>query len=249
MAKFVLIHGAWHGAWCWEELVPLLEAAGHEVLAPDLPGMGGDETPLSAVDLAGWGRWVADLVGAQSEPVMLVGHSRGGIVISQAAELRPEKIAWLVYLTAFLVPDGETMIDARARIETIRPFEGVQLAEDGTTSVAPDAIGPAMYNCTSAKFVDLAIARLCPEPGWVFREALRLTPERYGSIPRAYIETLQDNAISIAFQRDMQSRLPCDPVITLDTDHSPFFSMPRATADALAAIAARADGAKGIAGA
>jgi len=84
MTTFGLIHGAWHGAWCWERVVPSLERRGARVVAPDLPGMGQDKTPLSGITLAVWARSVADLVEQQSEPAVLVGHSRGGIVISQA---------------------------------------------------------------------------------------------------------------------------------------------------------------------
>jgi pimeloyl-ACP methyl ester carboxylesterase len=96
MAVFVLVHGAWHGAWCWERVLPLLEQRGHRVLAPDLPGMGRDPTPLAAITLDGWARFVVDLVGRQAEPVILVGHSRGGAVTSQAADRVPDRVAILV---------------------------------------------------------------------------------------------------------------------------------------------------------
>src|SRR5579864_1849577 len=109
MMIFVLVHGAWHGAWCWERVVPQLETRGGRVIAPDLPGMGKDKTPLSKISLALWADFVADVITNQSEPVVLVGHSRGGIVISEAAERVPERIAMLVYLAAFLVPHGTSM--------------------------------------------------------------------------------------------------------------------------------------------
>ena len=109
MATFVLVHGAWHGAWCWELLTPLLEGQGHRVIAPDLPGMGDDRTPLDQVSIESWARFVADIVGAQPEPVILVGHSRAGIVISRAVELAPANLLGLVYLAAFMVRDGPTL--------------------------------------------------------------------------------------------------------------------------------------------
>jgi len=62
MTTFILIHGAWHGGWCWERIVPLLEQQGHRVLAPDLPGMGNDSTPLATITLDYWAQFVADLV-------------------------------------------------------------------------------------------------------------------------------------------------------------------------------------------
>ncbi len=85
---FVLIAGAWHGAWCWQKVVPLLEAQGHRVRTPELPATGADTTDPAEVTLESWARFVADLVAAEPEPVILVGHSRGGVVISRAAEIR-----------------------------------------------------------------------------------------------------------------------------------------------------------------
>jgi pimeloyl-ACP methyl ester carboxylesterase len=108
MSTYVLIHGAWHGSWCWEKVVPLLQQAGHQVEAPDLPGHGQDKTPLREITLATYTQRVCETLDAQAEPVILVGHSLGGMVITQVAEERPEKIQTLVYLTAFLVQNGET---------------------------------------------------------------------------------------------------------------------------------------------
>jgi len=242
MAAFVLVHGAWHGGWCWERVAPLLEAAGHRVLAPDLLGMGSDPTPLAEVTLARWAAQIAGLVQAQTEPVILVGHSRAGIVISEAAERVPDRIARLVYLTAFLLPDGATMAgastperDARRRL-FVRPGPG------NTSTVAPDYVGPVYYNTTPAEWVERAASRLTPEPMVVFTTPLRISAERFGRVPRAYIECAQDRSISLEMQHSFQAALPCDPVITLETDHSPFYSAPEKLAEALQTIArARCD--------
>ncbi len=76
MARFILVPGAMHGGWCWERIVPLLGAAGHEVLAPDLPGTNGDPTPYADDILAQWADFVADLARKGRERAVLVGHSR-----------------------------------------------------------------------------------------------------------------------------------------------------------------------------
>ena len=109
MNTFVMVHGAWHGAWCWYKLVPLLQSAGHTVIAPDLPSLGMDRTPLSQVSLDTWVEHICHVVDTASEPVVLVGHSRGGIIISEVAERRSDKIALLVYLAAYLLRDGESL--------------------------------------------------------------------------------------------------------------------------------------------
>jgi pimeloyl-ACP methyl ester carboxylesterase len=103
MSTYVLIHGAWHGGWCWDKVVPLLEKAGHKVQAPDLPSHGKDKTSYRTVSLQAYADSVCGILDTQSDRVVLVGHSMGGIVISQAAEYRPEKVDTLVYLTAFLL--------------------------------------------------------------------------------------------------------------------------------------------------
>src|SRR6266566_8803634 len=109
MSRYVLVHGAWHGSWCWDKVVPLLEQAGHHVEALDLPGHGQDKTPLREITLAAYTKRVCETLDAHAEPVILVGHSLGGIVITQVAEERPEKIQTLVYLTAVLPQNGESL--------------------------------------------------------------------------------------------------------------------------------------------
>ena len=78
MSNYVLIHGAWHGAWCWYKMLPLLKRVGHDVIAPDLPGLGKDMTPIDQISLESWTKGICEIVVAQPNPVVLVGHSRGG---------------------------------------------------------------------------------------------------------------------------------------------------------------------------
>ena len=92
MATFMLVHGACTGGWCWEKVAPLLEANGHRVCAPDLPGLGKDNTPPANVTLADNVEKLSRLLDKMDEPVVLVGHSLGGITISQLAEARRRKI-------------------------------------------------------------------------------------------------------------------------------------------------------------
>src|SRR3954470_15258522 len=115
MSTFVLVHGAWHGAWCWWKVVSLLARDGHTAVAPDLPGHGEDRTPPSDVSFASYTRRICEAMDAAGEPVILVGHSMAGAVISQAAENRPEKVLFLVYLCAYLVRDGESLRDIARR--------------------------------------------------------------------------------------------------------------------------------------
>lgn len=107
MGTYILIHGSFFGA--WDKVVPLLEERGHEVIAPDLPGYGDDATPVGEITLQDYTDKAVEALDAAPEPAILVGHSRGGVVISQAAEERPEKVRTLVYLAAFMLPDGGSL--------------------------------------------------------------------------------------------------------------------------------------------
>lgn len=220
MTIYVLVSGAWHAGWCWERAVPKLEAAGHRAIAPNLVGMGPDQTPLSMVTLARWADQVAEIIRKEHERVVLVGHSRGGIVISEVAERVPDRIESLVYLAAFLVPSGGTLRTTAAKVSDEQAVERLIWSADGTTTVRPEALGPFLYNTTAPEWVDRARSLVTAEPMIVFTTPLRLTDEGYGSVRRAYIECTEDKAIPISLQRLMQERFPCYPVFTIETDHS-----------------------------
>lgn len=232
MATFVLIHGAWHGGWCWEEIVPRLEAKGHRALAPDLPGMAADRTPLDANVLGQWTTASSELVGAQAEPVVLVGHSRGGLLVSTVAEHLPGMVAKAVYLAAPMLMDGQTGLEAQFITEealgAFRPNEcGSAVAID------PSRAGTLLYGRCTPEVSARATARLVEEPLQPFDVRLSLSAERYGRVPRAYIETTDDKIVSLAKQRAAQANWPCETVVTLPSDHCPFYSMPNRLAQAL----------------
>ncbi|MEP7007013.1 MAG: alpha/beta fold hydrolase [Sphingomonas bacterium] len=238
MATFILIHGAWHGGWCWERLAPLLTAAGYTVLAPDLPGMGADRTILGDDPLGEWAQFVADLASAAEGPVILVGHSRGGIVISEAAERVPDCIDRLVYLAAFLLQPGESLAEATGRHPGIGPGAAIRPGDDPLRVIVDlELASPIFYNLTSQEEARAAAARLVAEPLAALTMPLRVTAERFGRVPRVYIETLHDRAVSLDMQREMQAALPCSPVMTLESDHSPFYSAVPELAKALLRLA------------
>ena len=239
---FILIAGAWHGGWCWERVAPLLTARGHHVLAPDLPGMGADRTPFDQLSFSDWPAAVARLARDSAEPVVLVGHSRGGIVVSQAAEIAPEAIRATVYLAAALVPDGLRMADVFAGANTDPAVAaGVRLRPDGlSTDLDPDLLPSHFYNTTAPELVARAMARLTPEPVFSNAAVMQLSAERFGRVRRAYVECLQDRCVPIELQRRMREPLPCQHVGVLDTDHSPFYSAPEALAEALVAAGTHA---------
>jgi pimeloyl-ACP methyl ester carboxylesterase len=228
---FVLVHGAWHGAWCWYKVVHLLEAQGREALAIDLPGHGADRTPVAEVTLARYVETLCLVLESQAEPVVLVGHSMAGAVISQAAEAFPDAVHTLVYLTAYLLQTGESISrvargDPGAQLGAYRRFSD----DRKLITLEPAGCATILYHDCPPEDVALASRALCPQAVAPFVTPVQITASNYGRIPRVYIECLQDRAISLAWQRKMQSHVPCSKVVSLDTGHSPFFADPEALA-------------------
>lgn len=225
MSTYLLIHGSWHGAWCWYKVIPHLERAGHRVIAPDLPSLGIDKTPISQVSLDTWTDSVCQLLDDQVEPVILVGHSRGGIVISQVAEKRPEKVKTLIYLAAFLLRSGESLLEVAQQDDTSLVPPNMLMAEDQSyVTINSAVVREAFYDRCSEEDITLARLLLAPEAMAPFTTSIRITEGNFGRVPRVYIECLQDKAIPPALQKKMYMALPCQKVISMETDHSPFFS-------------------------
>ncbi len=238
MTTYVLIHGAWHGAWCWERVAPALERAGHRVLALDLPGHGMDRTPARDVTLDAYADRVCGALDEAGEPVVLVGHSMGGVVITQAAERRPEKVRALVYVTAFLPRDGESLVQIASEDREALVLPNLVMSEDQTSAtLRPEAVRDAFYGACSAEDAARAQERLVPQALAPFQTPVHTTPENWGRVPRAYVECLRDRAITPPIQRKMRAALPCRKVVTLDTDHSPFYSASQELADRLLDLA------------
>ncbi|MEO8668327.1 MAG: alpha/beta fold hydrolase [Bauldia sp.] len=240
MATFVLVHGAFHGAWCWVRLTPALEALGHRAVTLDLPSLGDDQTPIADVTLESWIERTVAVVEGEAEPVILVGHSMAGIVIAGAAELVPERIRLLVYLAAFLPRDGDSIrslsASPAARQETGPPAFARSL--DGLSFSAIAERAPAvLYSTSPAADIAHAMPKLRPQAYSVQRAPVALSEGRYGSVPRAYIECRGDNTVSLGLQRDMVAKAGVREVVSLATDHSPFFSAPELLAGELSRLA------------
>ena len=238
MSTFVLIHGAWHGAWCWDKVTPLLEQGGHEVVALDLPGHGEDQTPAVEVTLEAYASRVVESLDAMPGPVVLVGHSLSGTVISQVAEMRPEKIDNLVYLCALLLPSGKSAIEASQedggsvilKNTTVEPDLGrIVLAEEGMTE--------ALYHDRPEEDFERARRLITPQPLAPLGTPVEVTEANFGSVRRTYVHTTQDRAVSPAAQERMFTELPCEKVVPMSTGHLPFFAAPEELAEHLDSLA------------
>jgi pimeloyl-ACP methyl ester carboxylesterase len=157
---YVLTHGAWHGAWCWYKVVPLLESQGHKVIAFDLPSHGIDHTPLAQASLQSYTRRLCQILDEQPDQVVLVGHSMGGATISQAAEERSSAIKTLVYLTAFLPLNGQTVLgdmDEEAQQATVAHYFTLDETQ-GTMQVNLEHVKELFYHDCEEADIALALA-------------------------------------------------------------------------------------------
>jgi pimeloyl-ACP methyl ester carboxylesterase len=239
MARFLLVHGAFHGAWCWEPFVAELAERGHAAVTLDLPGAGDDATPVAEVTLDAYARRICDALAAEPEPVVLVGHSMGGMAIAQAAARCPEKIARLVYVAAFLPADGQSLVDLTQLPEGAGDMVQANMVVEGEPPVATmpaAAAREAFYGLCPPAQAAWATERLRPQPLAPF-----VTPAQLGdgaeTPPRAYVIATQDRAIPTALQRRLVAEHPDVEAVELEADHSPFLSRPAELADALELLA------------
>jgi len=133
MSTFVLVHGAWHGSWCWKRVRALLQAQGHAVFTPTLTGVGERSHLLTPqVNLETHIDDVVNLIRWEElTDVVLCGHSYGGAVVRGAADRIPERIASLVYLDAFVLENGQSLHDTLPAAHREMQLEGARMAGDG----------------------------------------------------------------------------------------------------------------------
>ncbi|MEM5387666.1 alpha/beta fold hydrolase [Paraburkholderia phymatum] len=239
----VLIHGAWHWGGCFQKVATLLAAQGHPVLSPDLKSHGLDPASYEQVtDMADYTAAVSELMENATEPVILLGHSMGGMALTYLGEKYPQKIGKLIYLTAFMTPPGKSANDYllsdgyRNDPSVAKLFDVVTPSADGKgVALNVDDIATmrsSFYGDCSDRDVAVAAANVVPTTSAVPYLALsETTPERFGSIPRVFIECTQDLALPIGQQRCMQADVPGAKIVTMETSHSPFFSQPELLAE------------------
>ncbi|MBC8033132.1 MAG: alpha/beta hydrolase [Chitinophagaceae bacterium] len=231
---YLFIHGAWHGAWCWDKVIPLVQANGHKAIAIDLPGHGHYIGRTLDFSLEDYVDEVVKTANDQMGPVILVGHSMSGIVISQAAEkLGARKVSALIYLDAFLPRNGDSLFSlADATQKQLPPnnsgkpslLENIITSEDHkTNTVNPEMAEWLFYHDCSEEDKKFALARISKEPIAPLATPLNLTDDIYGVIPKYYILCTESKDMDKTF---LSTHVPCKKVYKLASSHSPFFSMP-----------------------
>jgi pimeloyl-ACP methyl ester carboxylesterase len=238
-ATVVLVHGAWHGAWCWDRVVPRLRDRGLEVVAVDLPGHGDDPGPLT--DLHGDAARVRAVIDELDGPVVLVGHSYGGVVVTEAGT--HPAVEHLVYLAAFAINDQESCGSAGAGDPALamidhsnRPDLGaLMVIDDGVVTLRADGADEVFYNDCDAPTAAAAVSRLGPQR----LDTLTQTPTAvaWQETASTYVVCTADQAVHPDLQRLLAAR--CTETAALPTSHSPFLSRPDLVAGLLAERANR----------
>jgi pimeloyl-ACP methyl ester carboxylesterase len=232
-APVVLVHGAWMGAWAWDDVVPLLEAASHDVHVVELPSHGADGTPAADATLVAYRDEVIGVLDGIGEPAALVGHSMGGMVISEVAEARPDAITELVYVAAFLPHDGESLVAiASTDAESITAMHLIDHG-DGTASLDPEAIDEVFCSDCDEDDVQRIVDLTKPEPLMPLLTPAALTDDAFGIVRKTYVFTELDVAVSHTAQQVMVAATPVADERSLATAHSPFLSQPQELADAI----------------
>src|SRR6478609_4676000 len=241
MARFVLVHGAFTGAWIWGPLAEQLRSAGHTVEVFDLPGLGDDATPPQDVTLDSCAARLGGVLTASAEPAIVASNSMGGVIAIQAAARHPQRVAALVYITAFVPRDGQSLLDLTRLPEGAADQVQANIVIEPPLATMPAAASrSALYGSCSETDAAWAISRQRPQPLGPFGAPVSIPEGTLDGINRYFVLCTKDQAIPAALQRRMIADNSITNVIELDTDHTPHLSMPGALADALQAFAGHA---------
>jgi len=235
--SYVLVHGAWMGAWGWSDVSKELRTSGSSVTEVELPAHGSNTEPVSSATLDAYVTAVSNAIDEAPAPVILVGHSMAGVVITETAERKPDSLERLVYLAAYLPKDGETLqalaaTDADSHIGPALKID----PENGVASIPLDALADIFCaDCSNETLVELH-DRYRDEPLAPFATPVHTTAEGWGRVPKHYVFTTDDHAITPALQNRMIEGVDLTGTTTLQTSHSPFLSNPSAVVAALRAL-------------
>lgn len=247
MATYVLVHPAWHGAWCWKKVTPLLRATGNEVFAPTLTGLG-ERFHLSH-PMIGLETHIQDVVNLLEyedlSGVILVGHSNGGTLITAVADRVPERLAHMVYLDAFVPEDGQATIDLmppnlRQEAEARVRAEGHGWLLPSLRPIPWDEMLRDVWRVTDEADRRWMVARLRPTPFKTFTDPVRRRNPAAEKLPRTYIRCVphsQQGLSPLDGYAEAARKATGWRYRELATGHEAFITMPRELAELLLEVA------------
>ncbi|MAM00130.1 alpha/beta fold hydrolase [Hydrocarboniclastica marina] len=240
IATITLIHGAWASSWVWAELTLRLQTLGYRVIVPELPGSSGKIGQPERASLTRCVEEVLDQLQGVEGPLFIVGHSGGGVVATQVAQVIAERISGVVFVAGMMLPSGmgfaEIVEIAKERDPAatgISPY--LQWSRDGQVShVPPSAASAIFFNDMEPDRAQAAGQCLGPQAEGSRALVPKWTDGRFGSLPRLYIEARLDRSVTLSVQRLMQSLTPAAHIVSLEAGHVPQVSRPDDVAAAIA---------------
>jgi pimeloyl-ACP methyl ester carboxylesterase len=224
---FVLVHGSFQGPYAWQYVKAELEQAGQKVIVVELPGHGQDQTPPATLTLNSYRDKVIAAINTVPGQVVLVGHSLGGAVITAVADSVPNRIERLVYLAGFVPANGQSVIDLNSMDPNSQLTPALMPSADHTTASVADSLLLRIF-CQdgNATVNQLLIANNRPEPAAPLYSKIVLKNPAMANVPKYYIHTTQDRAITISLQNQMVAAAGIKNIYTINSSHSPHLSMP-----------------------
>lgn len=229
----VLVHGAWSDASAWNKVVPSLKTNGYNVLTVNLPGHGSDNTVFTSITLKSYVDAVKKVIGSQKN-ITLVGHSMAGVVISQVAEDMPGSIKKLIYLTAYLPTNGQSLLDIAKKDEGSHVGKHLQIDQEKASAGIAAAGAVDIFVADAPKDIqDKFSGGVKADPLIPFVTPVKLSEANFGAIAKVYIYATDDHAISYATQQYMVGKVQGVKTYELKSGHTPFLSMPNEVASIL----------------
>ena len=229
---FVLVHGAWHGGWCWEGVARELEAAGHEVEAPTMPGMApGDDR--AGIEFQDYVDALTGVLRRQDRPVVLVGHSSAGFILQAAAPNAPDKIKRLVFLNAFVLPDGLCQFDLVPPEAAEGLTAAANASSDQSVPVIEDMVRGMLMGGDTPEAQTSVLDRLSPQPLALFTTPVDTKPFAALTIPKTVIFGTDDTSLPPGAFLGMAQGLGEFDLVEIPTGHEGLVVSPGVVAQAL----------------
>jgi len=236
-SPIVLVHGAWETSAIWDGVTAKLKSDGFRVQVVTLPGRPGNPAAANQITMERYRQTIAGAIAADTKPVVLVGHSFAGFLISVEAEAEPTKIKTLVYLAAYLPQDGQSLLGVATADKDSKAGPAVQIDKaNGIATIAEAARSALFANDAPAQVGAIIAASIVPEPLGPLATPVHLTTP-FASVDKVYVHTARDQVVSPSLQASMVAATHVRLERTLDTGHTPFVTDPNGVAAAIEAVA------------
>ena len=232
--RFVLVHGAWHGGWCWDGVATELRAQGHNTEAPTLPGHNlGDARANVRFD--DYVTALVKVLQVQPEPVVLVGHSSAGFLLQAAVPEVAGKVKHLVFVNAFILPDGKSQFDLVPKEAAQGLTVAAAASGDGTVPVIEDFVRGALMVGDPKEVQDDLLARLVPQPLTLFTTPVATKAFEAIELPKGVVYGTRDASLPPGGYLAMAQALGEHTLVEIDGSHEALFAEPGKVARALLA--------------